>query len=228
MMKVISGYNISGTTVSLGAFETNSAAAGTLCVDEAVKSAGISIIDSGAVCAGKYIAVFQGSAASVRAALLVAASSLPQKLFWSELYIGRVSPSLIEVISGVGAPLSDSIGLFESYSIVQSIEAADLIMKRSDIKIVNLRLGRGIGGKSVVIFTGNLPEVKDCFSYLKTIMPHEGALSDICILEHPHSNVISLLTKSFFIKQPPCNLVSEDNLSQFNKGAFHSLSGGLS
>ena len=189
--------------IALGAFETNSVAAGMACTDEAIKASDISIIDSGAVCAGKYITVFEGSAASVKAALSVASFSIPSELFWFELYIARIHLSLLKALSGVGLPVGESLGLYESYSVIQAIEAADQIMKRADISIVDIRLGRGLGGKSVVTFTGSLPEVKDSCSYLEGSMLPEGCISDVCILENPHEKAVAALEKSFFIS-PHC------------------------
>jgi len=189
--------------IALGAFETNSVAAGMICTDEAMKASDISIIESGAVCAGKYITIFDGSAASVKAALSVASFSIPSELFWVELYIGKIHPSLLKALSGVGLPVSESLGLYESYSVIQAIEAADQIMKRSNISIVDIRLGRGLGGKSVVTFTGSLPEVKDSCSYLEGSMLPKGCISDVCILENPHEKAVAALENSFFIS-PNC------------------------
>ena len=187
--------------IALGAFETNSVAAGTMCSDEAVKASDISILESGAVCAGKYIAIFEGSAASVKAALSVASLALPAEFFWQELYIARAHQSIIRSISGIGSPIEESLALYESYSVIQSIEAADQILKRAAISIVDLRLGRGLGGKSVVTFTGSLPEVKDSCNYLQDSMMPEGCISDICLLENPHEKAVAAIANSFFIEQ---------------------------
>jgi microcompartment protein CcmL/EutN len=214
--------------IALGAFETNSIAAGARCSDDAAKAADISIIESGAVCAGKYITIFEGSAAAVRAVLSVASCSLPAELFWQELYIARVHPFLVKAISGIGHPVGESIGLYESYSVIQSIRAADEIMKRAHINIIDIRLGRGLGGKSVVVFTGDLPEVKDSCDYLENSMKPEGCISDVCLLENPHQKAIAVVENSFFIVRTGCDTDSI-SLNETQLAGFHCLnSGGVS
>jgi microcompartment protein CcmL/EutN len=68
------------------------------------------------------------------------------------------------VITALYAPdtttMGDAIGVFETMTMTATIEGADTMLKAADISIVELRLGKGLAGKSYVIVTGSVQNVR--------------------------------------------------------------------
>lgn len=57
-------------------------------------------------------------------------------------------------------PKVDSLGVLETRTCVSSVRAADAAVKAAEVRLVHMQLGRGIGGKGVFAFTGELHDVQ--------------------------------------------------------------------
>lgn len=49
-----------------------------------------------------------------------------------------------------------AIGVMEAYSLCAAVVAADAAVKAADIHLMDVRLGRGLGGKSFITMTATL------------------------------------------------------------------------
>ncbi|QAT40376.1 BMC domain-containing protein [Clostridium sp. JN-9] len=145
---------------SIGLIELSSIAKGIATADKMLKAAEVQLIFSKPVCPGKYIILITGEVGAVKSSI---ASGISEggHFIVDHLLIPNVHPDLIEAINcstEIGSV--NSVGIIEFYSIAASIIAADAAAKAAQVKLIEVRLGIGIGGKSYVTLTGNVSAVK--------------------------------------------------------------------
>ncbi|MCL2023110.1 MAG: BMC domain-containing protein [Oscillospiraceae bacterium] len=150
---------------AIGFLEFSSIACGMEATDAALKAAQVRLAFARPCCPGKYVTLFGGDVAAVRAALDAATAADGGSIVDSCL-IPRVHTQVLEAIFDAGSPkLDGALGVMEFYSVTAAIFAADGAMKAADVACAQLRLAAGIGGKSFVCLTGDVAAVShaiDC------------------------------------------------------------------
>ena len=174
----------------LAAFETNSVAQGYYLADEVLKTAEVELIEANAICAGKFLCIFTGSPAALLSSLEGARSCCEDSLFWRSMYLARAHEDLLGALCGGVIlhgpwPLLGALGVLESYSALASLSIADQIAKAYDVTLLDLRLGRGLGGKSTLLFSGEQAKVELALSELEQQNSEEGHLSDLLVIARP-------------------------------------------
>ena len=140
----------------LGVLEFSSIAIGIKALDEMVKIAPISIIEARTICPGRYLIVFSGDVASVEYSFNKG-SETGKKFIIDSLFLPMVHPDVVPAIGKVVATGEwSAMGIIETLSVVSGIEAADLAAKAGNVKIIEIRLAIGFGGKSYVKMLGPL------------------------------------------------------------------------
>jgi microcompartment protein CcmL/EutN len=140
----------------LGVLEYSSIAIGIKALDEMVKIAPVRIIDARTICPGKYLIVFSGDVASVEYSFNKGYET-GKNFIVDSLYLPMVHPDVVPAIGKVVSTDEwNSIGIIETLSVVSSIEAADLAVKTGNVRIIEIRLAVGFGGKSYVKMLGSL------------------------------------------------------------------------
>ena len=175
---------------ALGAIETNSVAHGFFLADEAVKTADVRLVEATAVCAGKFLAIFDGSPVSVKSSLDSCRVQTSPGLFFRQLYLARVHPSVVPALVGDFPSVRGSLGLFEGYSALDSLRLADEVAKRCSVSLLEIRLGRGLGGKSTLSFCGEQPSVEEAVEWIRDETWKEGLLSDVLVIPRPSQGAI--------------------------------------
>lgn len=149
-----------GAMPAIAAIETSSIAQGFVTADAMVKQADVEVLAATVLSPGRYWILIGGDVASVRAAhrrgVEVAADTLLDQLFIPQLHAG-VMPALRGLVP---ARDDDSVGVIETLSAASAIVAADVAAKTTAITLRDLRLANGIGGKGVVLLSGELPDVQ--------------------------------------------------------------------
>jgi len=178
----------------LGILEFNSIAIGIKALDEMVKIAPIRIIDAKTVCPGKYIVIITGDVAAVDASLTIG-KNVGEGYIVDELFIPNLHKGIFPAIVGVAeCKLWDAIGIVESFSITASVEAGDIAAKTTDVTIVEIRLGIGIGGKSYVKMIGNIHDIESAVNRATDYIKMKGLLCTSTIIPRPHPDI-----KPFFL-----------------------------
>jgi microcompartment protein CcmL/EutN len=146
--------------IALGALEFSSIAIGILALDEMVKGAPIKIIEARTMCPGKYIIVFTGDVASVDYSFNKGLET-GKELIVDSLFLPMIHPDAMAAIGKV-IQVSEwsAIGIIETLTVVSGIEAADQAAKIGGVKIIEVRLAIGFGGKSYVKLMGSLDAVQ--------------------------------------------------------------------
>lgn len=170
---------------ALAAVETNSVAQGFLLADEAVKTADVTLLDATAICAGKFLALWTGSPAAVRGALDSARLTAAPGLLFQELYLARVHDDVVRALAGDPGPADEALGLFESFSALDALHLGDAVAKRCPVRLLEFRLGRGLGGKSTLSFCGSVAAVEEAVAMLREEAGRDGVLSDVLVIPNP-------------------------------------------
>jgi len=175
--------------VVLGALEFGSLAVGMKALDEMVKIAPIRILEARTICPGKYLVIFSGDVASVEYSFKKGCETGKEQLVDS-LFLPMAHPDVAPAIGKLVA-CSDwnSIGIIETLSVVSGIEAADAAAKAGNVKIIEIRLAIGFGGKSYVKMMGTLDAVEVSLEAGSSKARLKGMLCAATLLPHPHPEI---------------------------------------
>jgi microcompartment protein CcmL/EutN len=178
---------------AIGLAELDSIAAGIEVADAMVKMAPVEFLDAFMVTPGKFVVLVAGDPSSVQsslaAGLAVAGSALVDSLEIPFLHPG-VLPAIrntVQLESGL------ALGLVETSSVAAGIRAADDAAKGATVQLVHLHLGRGIGGKSMLLLSGKLPEVQAGVESGSRRAEQAGRLIATRVIPQPHPDLTAQL-----------------------------------
>ena len=145
---------------AIGMIELSSIARGIETCDFMVKAAQVSLLRATTVCPGKYIIIIGGDTGGVKASITEGAKRAGECLV-DTLLIPNVHPQLIPAISMTNqVETRGAVGALEFYSVASAIMAADLAAKAANITLIEVKIGYAIGGKGVVVLTGEVGAVR--------------------------------------------------------------------
>ena len=178
---------------AIGVVETVSIPLGVLAGDQMVKTAQVELVTAQTVCAGKYIIVVSGEVAAVRSAVAAGIESAASALVDS-LVIANVDERVVAAMAGAcPAEQVQAVGVMETFSLASSISAADTAVKAADVELIEVRLGRGMGGKSFVIVTGEVAAVEAAVQAAEGSEQTHGLISSSVVIPSPHMDIIRAL-----------------------------------
>ena len=178
---------------AIGVVETLSIPLGILAGDQMLKTAAVSLVSAQTVCAGKYIVVVSGEVAAVNSAVFAGVESAAHGLVDS-LIIPNVDLRVIRAMSGAcDVENVQAVGVVETFSLACAIQVADAAVKAANVEIIEVRLGRGLGGKSFVILTGEVAAVNAAVSAGEHAENTEGLVVSSVVIPSPHKDMIHAL-----------------------------------
>lgn len=174
---------------AIGIIESSSIAKGFEICDAMAKASNVSILEAAPVCPGKFMIIIGGLVAdinySVKVGMEIAGSCLID-----HLVIPNIHPQVFEAINGtsdIGAV--DAIGIIETYSIASGVSAADISVKAADVDLIEVRLSRGMGGKTFILMTGSVADVKSAVASACEITEQDGLLAACTVIPSPHEDL---------------------------------------
>ncbi len=171
---------------AIGVVELKSLAKGVEACDLALKSAGIRLVTSHPTCPGKYEIIVTGAIADVTAAMDVVRSRFGAAIIDLSV-MGRIDPAVITALFGTQAgERVGSVGIIETFSGASAIKAADIAVKTARVAIYDLRISRGMGGKGMVIITGDVGDVTAAVEAGAAHATSEGLLNTTAVIPSPH------------------------------------------
>lgn len=173
--------------------EFKSVAAGMTATDIMVKTSEVDIVEAQTVCPGKYIAIITGDLSAVKASVDTAMDMGGENGIDS-FVLGNPDESIFPAILGttdVGADDVNALGVIETFDAAQIIVAADNAVKTSDVRLIEIRLARGMCGKSYVTLTGEVAAVKAAVDSAKEIVGKSGMLLDTTVIARPDRKFIN-------------------------------------
>ncbi len=174
---------------ALGMVEYQTVSAGITAADLMVKTANVTILQSSVVCPGKYITLISGELSAISAAIEAARVQLGDRLTDS-FVLGNPHADIFTAIYGT-APVEQprSLGVLETFSVPAIIVAADVAAKTSEVALIELRLARGMCGKSYMLLTGEVAAVSAAIEAAKARVGKEGLLLDSSVIPNPDQSL---------------------------------------
>ena len=170
---------------AIGMVEYKTVSAGITAADAMVKTSEVSIIEAQTVCPGKYIAIITGDLSAVKAAVDNAKEMHGLHLIDS-FVLGNPHESIFPAIYG-SAHIEDvsALGIMETYDASSIIVAA----KTSIVYLIELRIARGMCGKSYMLLTGEVAAVEAAIEKAKEAIKDRGMFLDSSVIAHPDAQI---------------------------------------
>ena len=139
---------------AIGMIEFKTTSTGVTAADAMVKTSEVEIVEAQTVCPGKYIAIITGDLSAVKAAVDTAVTTYEDKCIDS-FVLGNPHESIFPAIYGTTQVEEISaLGILETYDAASIIEAADQAAKTAIVDLIELRIAKGMCGKSYMMITG--------------------------------------------------------------------------
>lgn len=174
---------------AIGLVEYKTTAAGITGADKMVKSADVDIMDAKTVCPGKYIVLISGKLSAVNAAIESGIKGFEINVIDSFI-LGNPHESIFKAISATAyVEDTEALGIVETFSAASIIVAADTAAKTSNVNLIEIRIARGMCGKSYMLLTGELAAVDAAVSASSKKVSEEGMLLDKSIIPNPDKKI---------------------------------------
>ncbi len=172
---------------AIGMLEYLTVPTGIKVADTVLKTSQVEMIEAMTVCPGKYIMLFTGEISAVKAS--IEAASQFEGLIDSFL-LGNPHEGIFPAIYG-SATVSNkkALGILETFSAASIIVAADEAAKASQVELVELRIARGMCGKSYLMMTGEVAAVEAAIDKAKKETEKNGMLLDYSVIPNPDSQL---------------------------------------
>lgn len=178
---------------AIGLLEMKSIARGITVADEMVKAAGVKLIQAMPVCPGKFIALVAGDVGAVESSLQAGVAKAGDQIIDS-LVLPNIHKSVFPALSGTNTVEKyRSIGIVETFSVASAIMAADTAAKAANIDLLEIRLARGMGGKSFFLVTGEVSAVKSSIEASVARLRDDGFYAGAEFIAAPHKDLVAAL-----------------------------------
>jgi microcompartment protein CcmL/EutN len=145
---------------ALALLELDSIAVGIETGDAMAKRSPIDVLYAGTVHPGRYLVLVAGAVADVEEAL-EAGTALAEGYLLDTVLLPNVHPEVVAAIRGERRPgAGEALGVIETPTVASIIDAADAGVKGARVRLLELRLADGLGGKGYLLFDGPVAEVE--------------------------------------------------------------------
>ncbi len=145
---------------ALGLLELDSIAAGIAAGDAMAKRAPIDLLYAGTIHPGRYLVLVAGAVADVEEAI-DAGRDLGGACVLDVVLLPHVHPDVVAGVRGVRlAGEGEALGVIETPTVASIIDAADAGVKEAKVRLLELRLADGLGGKGYLLFDGAVSDVE--------------------------------------------------------------------
>lgn len=176
---------------AIGMVEFKTVASGITAADAMVKTAEVEIVEAQTVCPGKYIAIVSGDLSAVKAAVDAAAELCPEHLI-DRFVLGNPHEDIFPAIYGTAnVEKINALGIFETYDAASIIVAADAAAKTAIVDLIELRIAKGMCGKSFMLITGEVSAVAAAIERAKLEIGAEGMYLDSSVIAHPDKQMVT-------------------------------------
>ncbi len=152
---------VARTGPAIGLVEVGSIARGMVVLDAMIKRAPVDLVDNWTASPGKYLILVAGEVAevdeSMQAGVAVAGEHLLDSVFLPQPH-AAVMPAVMGETDQAG---SDSLCIVEATMASTAIRSADVAIKATGLRLLELRLATGLGGKAYYVLGGVLHLVEE-------------------------------------------------------------------
>lgn len=170
---------------AIGMIEYKTVSTGMVAADTMLKTAEVEIVEAQTVCPGKYIIIIKGDLSAVKASVDVAIQNYGEQLIDS-FVLGNPHEDIFSAIYGTTeVEKIKALGIMETFSVASMIVAADEAAKSAEVSLIELRLARGMCGKSYMFLTGEIAAVTAAIEKGVAAVGNDGMLLDYSIIANP-------------------------------------------
>lgn len=178
---------------SLGMIELISIARGIEAGDAIIKTANVKLVAAYAACPGKYIVMVRGQVSAVKSAIEVGAKTSGKSLV-NDIIIANVHPQVFSALSQTSDfEANDSAGIIETYSLATAVLVADAAVKAANVDLIEIRLGRGLGGKAFIVLTGDISSVKAAVEAAIVANSEDGMIAHTAVIPRISKEILHTL-----------------------------------
>jgi microcompartment protein CcmL/EutN len=161
--------------------------------DIMLKAANVELILSAPQCPGKFVSIVSGEVSAVENA--VRAGRLAGDIFVIEDYIiANVHEDIFPALTGSASfDRIESLGVIETMSAITSIMAGDIAAKSGNVRLIEIRIARGLGGKGFTVLTGELTSVKSAMRSCEEKLKETGAIISAVVIASPTKALIDAI-----------------------------------
>lgn len=170
---------------AIGMIEFKTISAGITATDQMVKTAEVKLIEAQATCPGKYISLVSGELSAVKASVERAKATRPEE-YIDSFVLGNPDDSIFPAIYG-SAQIENprALGILETYDASAIIVAADVAAKTAIVKLIELRIAKGLCGKSYMLITGEVAACEAAIEKAKMSVADSGMFLDSSVIANP-------------------------------------------
>ncbi len=178
---------------AIGLIEFKTVSAGVTATDIMVKTASVEMLFAQTVCPGKFVAIIAGSISAVKSAV-EAAKNVRADEYIDSMVLGAPHQGIFPAIYGsVELDKPKALGIVETYDVAAIIVAADNAAKAADVTLFDIRLAKGMCGKSYVMFTGEVAAVSAAVENAKLSIKNGGMYLDSTVIANPDKAVFDAI-----------------------------------
>ena len=170
---------------AIGLVELNSIARGFLTCDTMIKTAQVELIETLTICPGKYMILISGDVGAVKSSVEAGVARGGEAVV-DHLLIPNLHPDVFPAINAATqVDEIEALGIVETFTVASGIIAADAAVKAAAVTLIEIRLGKGIGGKSFFTLTGQISDVKAAVEAGKALIQNEGTFIGSEVIPRP-------------------------------------------
>jgi len=178
---------------SLGMIELNSIARGIEAGDAIVKTADVKLVGAYASCPGKYVVMVRGKIEAIKSAIEVGAKNAGKSLV-NDIIIANVHKQVFTALNSKTEIVSKgAVGVIETYSLATEVLLSDAAVKAANVDLLEIRLGRGLGGKAFTILTGDVSSVKAAIEVAEATNKEDGLLAHTAVIPRISESMLRTL-----------------------------------
>ncbi len=178
---------------AIGMIEFQTISAGITAADQMVKTAEVELLEAQAVCPGKYVALVAGELSAVKSAIERARQTRPEALI-DDFVLGNPDDSLFPAIYGTTQIEEvNALGILETYDAASIIVAADVAAKTAIVKLIELRIAKGLCGKSYLLLTGEVAACESAIARARDAVGEKGMFLDSSVIAHPDPQMCKVI-----------------------------------
>ena len=122
-------------------------------------------------------------------ALEAAVKNHPDKVI-DKFVLGNPHESIFPAIYGANEVTNPkALGILETYSAASIIRAADMAAKTSMVDLIEMRIAKGMCGKSYMLLTGEVSAVEAAIERAKAVVGPKGMYLDSSVIAHPDKKI---------------------------------------
>jgi microcompartment protein CcmL/EutN len=178
---------------ALALIELHSIARGHRVADAMLKRAPVTLLRADWVSPGKFLVLVEGELAAVEESFRVGVDVGGDRVV-DRLFLPQPHAALWEALAGETNATAEieSLGIVETTTVAATLLGADAAAKAAAVRLVELQLARGIGGKAFFTLTGALADVEAAVEAAVGILD-AALLQATQIIAAPHADLVGRL-----------------------------------